>query len=244
MEKAIELKGLWWLPSHPDKKEVGTLRYTPIEDTELELIGEFREDDWLLDINSLHKYDIIWGLSSDGSHVTLIAPFPIDGTMNSSGSFPIVKYITPLVVQGKYLHSPDEKFLKRITVLYDELSIWYRPELIKKVLHSQKMILVERDSEQYKVELEIDPNTTLILSPQVNIEEKSTAIRTQQTTNLVIEFSQPVNLAEAIRVIDGFNQFCNYSAPHVMSSCSLLYESKYCVVFRVPVLHSRFRYRV
>lgn len=211
MNHPIELTGLWWLPACPNKKKAGILKYTPTEDTKLGLIGEFQERDWLLDISNQRKYDIILGESSDGLPVTMIASVPIDSTLNSSSSFPLVQYMTPLVVHGKHLQNPDERFLSRMTISYDELSIWYRPDLTKLLVHSRKVIFIERNTERYELKLEIDSNTSLILSPKVDVKQDSTSYNIIQSTNLLIEFKEPVDLQEAIRIIGGFNQFLSFA---------------------------------
>lgn len=211
MKNTIELKGLWWLPSCSDKRKAGTLRFLQTENTNLELIGEFQKGDWLLDINKPRRYDIIHGASSDGKDVTVIASIPIDATYNTSCSFPIVKYLTPLAIHGKHLQNPDERFLRRMTISYDELSIWYRPDLIKQAVHSRKVIFAERDTKRYELRFAIDSNTTFILSPKVDVKLDATSHRFVQYTNLVIEFIQPVDLQEAIRIIGGFNQFLSFA---------------------------------
>ena len=211
METIKEFKGLWWIPTNSEKKIAGELRYSRTEDTTLELIGEFQEGDWLHDINDQRRYDIIYGISSDGKDVTIIASVPIDATLNSSCSFPLVKYIAPMIVHGKHLLTPDEKFLSRITVSYDELSIWYRPDLIKHVVFSRKVIFAERNTERYELRFEIDSNTTFILSPKVDVKLDATSHKFIQYTNLLIEFKQPVDLQKAIRLIDGFNQFLSFA---------------------------------
>lgn len=211
MNHPIELTGLWWLPACPNKKKAGILKYTPTEDTKLGLIGEFQERDWLLDISNQRKYDIILGESSDGLPVTMIASVPIDSTLNSSSSFPLVQYMTPLVVHGKHLQNPDERFLSRMTISYDELSIWYRPNLIKQVVLPRRVIFAERNTERYELRFEIDSNTTFILSPKVDAKLDSTSHKFIQYTNLIIELKQPINMQEAIRIIGGFNQFLSFA---------------------------------
>jgi len=211
METVKEFKGLWWIPTHSEKKIAGELRYSRTEDTTLELIGEFQEGDWLLDINDQRRYDIIHGTSSDGKDVTIIASVPIDAILNSSCSFPLVKYLAPIFVHGKHLLTPDEKFLSRITVSYDELSIWYRPDLIKHVVFSRKVIFAERNTERYELRFEIDSNTTFILSPKVDVKLDATSHKFIQYTNLTIEFIHPVDLQKAIRIIGGFNQFLSFA---------------------------------
>lgn len=211
METINEFKGLWWIPTNSEKKIAGELRYSRTEDTTLELIGELQEGDWLLDINDQRRYDIIHGALSDGKDVTIITSFPIDASYSTSCSFPIVKYLTPLVINGKHLQNLDERFLRRITISYDELSIWYRPDLIKQVVFSRKVIFAERNTERYELRFEIDPNTTFILSPKVDIKSDATSHKFIQYTNLVIEFKKQVNLQEAIRFIGGFNQFLSFA---------------------------------
>ena len=211
MENPIELKGLWWLPTNSEKKIAGVLRYSRTEDTTLEIIGEFQDEDWLLDFNHQHRYDTIHGTSSDGKDVTVIAPIPIDATLNTSCPFPLIKYLVPMVVHGKHLKNPDEKFLRRMTISYNELSIWYRPDLTELLIHSRKVLLIERNTEQYELKLEIDPNTSLILSPKVDVKLDATSYKIIQYTNLLIEFKQPVDLQGAIRIIGGFNQFLSFA---------------------------------
>ncbi len=52
LNETIEYKGYWWLPSTPDKKVAGTLKYIPNDSIRLEVIGSLGTDDEIL--NELH----------------------------------------------------------------------------------------------------------------------------------------------------------------------------------------------
>ena len=41
LDKNIEIKGMWYLPAHPEKRVAGILHYTPNKTLKLELIGSF-----------------------------------------------------------------------------------------------------------------------------------------------------------------------------------------------------------
>ena len=41
LDKNIEIKGMWYLPAHPEKRVAGILYYTPNKTLKLELIGSF-----------------------------------------------------------------------------------------------------------------------------------------------------------------------------------------------------------
>lgn len=44
LDKKLEYKGYWYLPSVPNIKVAGTLKYYPNEKIILELIGSFNDD--------------------------------------------------------------------------------------------------------------------------------------------------------------------------------------------------------
>jgi len=47
MIRNVDIKGLWWLPENPEYKVAGMLHHEPMGKTKLDLIGEFRPNDWL-----------------------------------------------------------------------------------------------------------------------------------------------------------------------------------------------------
>ncbi len=68
MQNNFEIKGFWWIPEKPDKKNRGTLKYIPNEGIYLEVDGFFGE---LPDINTIEGFDTILGVSNKNEQITL-----------------------------------------------------------------------------------------------------------------------------------------------------------------------------
>lgn len=60
MIKNIEIQGVWWLPDNPECKIAGILHHDPMGKTKLDLIGEFRPNDWLYSFNRTKGEHVIW----------------------------------------------------------------------------------------------------------------------------------------------------------------------------------------
>ena len=79
----FEYRGIWWLPANPDKKISGTLKFHPVEGTNLELIGSFKE---INDLNNFKNQKIILGISS-GKSITLYQCYESQFHVNMQGHF-------------------------------------------------------------------------------------------------------------------------------------------------------------
>lgn len=108
MIKNVDIKGLWWLPDNPEYKVAGMLHHEPMGKTKLDLIGEFRPNDWLHSFNETKGEEVIWGLSSDNKDITLFQNFPF-ATKNSSCPFPVMHYDCQFLIIGKHIRSLKEE---------------------------------------------------------------------------------------------------------------------------------------
>lgn len=74
LDKNIEIKGMWYLPAHPEKRVAGILYYTPNKTLKLELIGSFwgrKESIFETDVT-----DVIYGEGSDAQKISLFYCYP------------------------------------------------------------------------------------------------------------------------------------------------------------------------
>ena len=130
MIKNVDIKGIWWLPENPECKIAGMLYHEPLGKTKLDLIGEFRPNDWLHSFNQTKGEEVIWGLSSENKDITLLQNFPF-ATKNTSCPFPVMHYDCQFLIIGKHIKSLKEEGKYSARILFDELSFWYRPNIVQ-----------------------------------------------------------------------------------------------------------------
>ena len=69
LDKNIEIKGMWYLPAHPEKRVAGILYYTPNKTLKLELIGSFWGRKKAESISEKDVTDVIYGEGSDAQKI-------------------------------------------------------------------------------------------------------------------------------------------------------------------------------
>lgn len=124
LDKKLEYKGYWYLPSTPNVKVAGILTYYPNEKIILELIGSFNGD--MFDNN---QENIIYGNTSDAKSITLIKCFK-STSLNFSAGFPIVRYKCDYLLIGKHIGGLDEKRFYTAKIRIPELSYWCHPKAL------------------------------------------------------------------------------------------------------------------
>ena len=207
MDTALEIKGLWWLPTCPENKKAGILRYAPTEYSTLEIIGELQDNDWLLfNQEDLKRIGTIWGLSAQAEPISLFLCSPIDGTKNTSCPFPLVKYRTQVIFKGKHLQTVDDVGQYEVQAQYDELSVWYHPNNVQIIPTHRKILFIERNL-KYDIVTRVNDKMQFVLTPKVTIKPSLTSTEIIQDTELHIQFDGQTSLTEIVKTINSFNQF-------------------------------------
>lgn len=247
MIDCIEIKGLWWLPGNPDIQVAGVLEYTPMGKTKLELIGEFRAGDWLRSINAEKGDSVIWGLSSDNKKITLLQNYPY-ALKNSSCPFPIMNYDCQFIIIGKYVSSLKEESQYSARILFDELSYWYRPNLIQSTCNNKNIDLTATyNSNNFIVEVPVTDEMKFILEPRIFFSQSKMGlnIEVRQATDLVINFKKPVHLQFILNVVKEFEQILSVATlSHVQCKQFFVFDEKSIASgqnHKIEILHHYFR---
>lgn len=212
MTEQIEIRGIWWLPDNEDKKIAGIVNYIPTESIKLELIGSFYDDDLAM-FNSDRRQPIIWGESSDGKDITLIDCFS-SISWHSNCSFSLLKFSVCYVIIGKHISSFEEAFISQATIQYDELTLWYCPDIIKYSLKkSQNDNLVwdkitNANNDKFIVNAHInDVKLALVPKPLFETKLRQPCMIVEQRTDLVIQADGKISLQNILNINSQFEQF-------------------------------------
>jgi len=120
MIEEFEYKGIWWLPDKPERQISGTLRFTPAEGANLELIGSFRS---IEDINKIFAPGIILGESSNGKSITLNECTETDVSISFPGFQTSSFYANKIFVGGHFQKEEDIRF-KKLSIRFSNLDEW------------------------------------------------------------------------------------------------------------------------
>ena len=124
--KNIEYSGYWWLPSEPDKKIAGTLKFTNDEGIKLRLIGSF------LNFYTAGKIPINIPIILGIVHKNIMT---LCNSINSCSrrSSPVLatqEYTSELALIGRHFTKPDELLFNKARVQYSYLYDWVElPEI-------------------------------------------------------------------------------------------------------------------
>src|SRR5438445_5242515 len=108
----FEYAGVWYLPDKPDLQLCGTLRFTPEDGAVLKLIGSFRDPQAnLFDIKSVPEPEIILGVATDGTEITLHESYETQFRLGLPHSVPSCSFRPHRVFVGaRFETSEDIKF--------------------------------------------------------------------------------------------------------------------------------------
>jgi hypothetical protein len=148
MTESLIIKGFWFLPNNDKDRIPGTLLFIPNEEIRLELIGglDFKIED-LLQTKFL---ETVHGISHEGEKITLLYCSGF-GTLNFSGSFPLMNYRCKYLIKGKHLSSPSEATFSSTQVDFTLLYEWYPAGRIK--------YEISKKGDQNKINISIDDAT-------------------------------------------------------------------------------------
>lgn len=248
MIKDVDVKGIWWLPDNPECKIAGVLHHEPMGKTKLDIIGEFRPNDWLHSFNETKGEDVIWGLSSENKEITLFQNFPF-ATKNSSCPFPIMHYDCQFLIIGKHIQSLKEDGQYSARILFDELSFWYRPNIIRTKLNEKELAFISSlDNSQATIDIQVTDSIKFSLEPQFAVLQNDMGQTTHltQSTDLVISFTEPVCLQFILNVVKEFELFLSVATlSHVQCKRFYIYDNSQDVEVggkqNIEIIHHYFR---
>lgn len=249
MIKDVDVKGIWWLPDNPECKIAGVLHHEPMGKTKLDIIGEFRPNDWLHSFNETKGEDVIWGLSSENKEITLFQNYPF-ATKNSSCPFPIMHYDCQFLIIGKHIQSLKEECQYSARILFDELSFWYSPKILKSKYNERdkEIAFVSSLNNSQATDIQVTDNIKFSFEPQLNISQMDMGLITDlaQSTDLVISFTEPTCLQFILNVVKEFELMLSIATlSHVQCKSFYVYDdgrdaekgSKH----KIEIMHHYFR---
>jgi len=126
MKEEKTIKGFWWLPNSKTKIP-GILTYKPFTELVLELFGDLDvKSNPIEKTNTIQRYDLIHGISSDGQEISLLHCVNIISSITSNSPFTINKYEGRSLIIGKHILDINEKCYNRAVVKIPKLYFWCR----------------------------------------------------------------------------------------------------------------------
>ena len=125
--KSFEMYGQW---RNPDMQQSvgGILSFSPRDGIRLNLIGALHTSDNPLDsftmTAELQQYPLIWGITTDGKHISLIDS-AITSTKLSANGYPTQILRPSIILVGYHFQQLEEVQTDTVQVMYSYLQDWY-----------------------------------------------------------------------------------------------------------------------
>ena len=235
LDRKLEYKGYWYLPSTPNIKVAGTLIYYPNEKIILELIGSF--DDDIFNDNEEH---LIYGNTSDAKAITLVKCSKFS-SLNFSAGFPIVRYRCDYLLIGKHIDGLDEKRQYSANIRIPVLSYWCHPEALQTRLSfdknskqiSQISISFHTKNENNKdiiCNVQVNDNTSIILKKGIDYTDTSLSPQLEQYTYIKILKRNKSSIIDLLTDIRTFEHFLSLATFDIVRSSDItIFDEETCL---------------
>lgn len=191
----FEHHGIWWIPEHPDKKVSGTLRFYPVDNASLDLIGSFKD---VTELNVFQQPNIILGLTSDGKKVTLYKCYESKSSLSMPG-FLKTSFVVSVVFIGHHFKRKEDIIFDILSLEYSNLDEWTGISGFHQKLNTNSEGHLSRAEISYsypqKVEAQLK-NFRISLDYQFTMSEAPSEFKLKQTTFLKIETHEPTHFDE------------------------------------------------
>ena len=213
METIKEFKGLWFLPNASDNQIPGTL-IVERDLITLETIGVLGSDSPIDHIagESVPQYDVIWGISSEAKEISVFNCYE-SISLNTDCPFSVAKYSVQVVAVGKYIKSLKEAGNYDVKAYIEELSYWFRPDIIKFSQKDKIFSFVADLENANQIEVKLDDGCILGLEGEVNISygKIGMQVKMNQMSTLNFACSKPISMNDAKRYVFLFEQFLSFA---------------------------------
>ena len=208
-----EFKGLWWLLNDIENQVSGTL-IVKKDKIVLETIGVLGSKSPIEHFagGNVPQYNVIWGISSDAKKISVFNCYE-SMSLNTDCPFPVAKYSVQVVAVGKHIRSLKETGNYDIKAYIEELSYWFRPNIIH-VSQQDKKFTFSTDLEKAnQIAVTLDNGCTLELEGEVNITHGKTGMQVEinQMSTLSFACSKPISMNDAKRYVFLFEQFLSFA---------------------------------
>ena len=117
-----EFEGYWWLPSDPETRLPGTLKFSQ-KDVELELLGSFEPHLVPGPLTGPEDQPRILGVTKAQKAITLEQSLGAGRTLGSGG-FPITRYRPHQVLHGAWYDPGEEVVFDQVAIRLSDLDTW------------------------------------------------------------------------------------------------------------------------
>ncbi len=191
----IDITGVWWLPSLPERKMVGTLRWKPSAFPRLELVGSLSAEPQLgCDV----KHDIILGVAEQHM-ITLVNCLQTKATVASPGVYK-EKYTATMAFSGFHAQDQADLLFSSLTIGYPNLDRWIGAKCVEYRRlegedHSKRRIGVSIGSPE-PVQVQVEGATIEFQVTCTTHSDATTALGVKQQGIVAINVETPQELNE------------------------------------------------
>lgn len=223
----FEHHGIWWLPEQPDKKVSGTLKFHPVGDTSLELIGSFKD---VTELNVFQQPNIILGLTSDGKKVTLYECYESKSSLSMPG-FLKTSFIVSVVFLGHHFERKENIVFDSLSLNYSHLDEWVGISGFQQKLDTNSEGHLSRLEISYsypqKVEAQLK-DFTISVDYQFAMSGALSEFKLKQTTFLKIETPEPTHFGDYMDTCYHVQNFLSLAVGRAVYPLSIKAKTKGC----------------
>lgn len=231
LDKNIEIKGMWYLPAHPEKRVAGILYYTPNKTLKLELIGSFwgrKESIFETDVT-----DVIYGEGSDAQKISLFYCYP-SKSFNFSCSFELTNYSCDFCLIGIHTSNLDNKGKYELFAKIEELTYWCQPKALTQYFlkannaKDEKICVgfnTKSNGDNIISSVNIDDNTTISLKGCVRHEGDTFFPKIEQYTGLKISSVQDISFKLLLSKLYLYESFLSFALMRKVKAFKIVFYS-------------------
>lgn len=211
MQTEFSVKGYWWLPSEPEKKLQGTLKYQPNQKIYLETLGFFGD---FTSFNEPKQFEIIHGIDLNNKPITLVNCLQIGISMRFPG-YQEGKYFTHMFLIGEHFPSLEKIHFKEIYASLAYLDEWINiygfkigisPENIREfsIEYHLPQEIIAKINESCSVSIYFACDFTIPLIVKKELHPKQKAL-------FRVKYSESRDYKEFLKIIHLFQDFLTFA---------------------------------
>lgn len=223
----FEYHGIWWLPEQPDRKVSGTLRFYPVDNTSLDLVGSFKD---VTELNVFQQPNIILGLTSDGKKVTLYECYESKSSLSMPG-FLKTSFIVSVVFLGHHFERKENIVFDSLSLNYSHLDEWVGISGFQQKLDTNSEGHLSRLEISYsypqKVEAQLK-DFTISVDYQFAMSGALSEFKLKQTTFLKIETPEPTHFGDCMDTCYHVQNFLSLAVRRAVYPLSIKAKTRGC----------------
>lgn len=212
MVENFTTKGIWWIPSKPNKKLPGILSYDPFFGAKLEIIGGSFEE--INELQNIKRFEIICGFAG-AAKFTLRDCITESFSIQSPGTLTIT-YLANIVFKGFTFEKPSDIMFNKVKLDYNYLLSWANQSNLEKIFIDNENS-IEENFEGIK-RIKSSPIEIMIASEKLKISlvspvsikanlKRGDEITLKTETYLEIEPTEKTSFEEFIKIAEKLQRF-------------------------------------